>query len=89
MSLVSDTHGERFLSGLVQQLVLAVLTATFAACGTALVLSDMGPLLAPRLQLVTYAGLVLLLFAFTLGSRLIALAFRGRYETAEALIHDR
>lgn len=85
LDLVSDTHGERFLSGLVQQIVLAILTATFAACGTALVLSDMGPMLAPRLQLVTYAGLVLLLFAFTLGSRLIALAFRGRYETVEAV----
>lgn len=89
LNLVADTHGERFLSGLVQQVVLAILTATFAACGTALVLSDYGPMLAPRLQLVTYAGLVLLLFAFTLGSRLIALACRGRYETAEALMTGR
>lgn len=89
LNLVADANSERFLSGLVQQVVLAILTATFAACGTALVLSDMGPLLAPRLQLVTYTGLVLLLVAFTLGSRLIALAFRGRYETAEALIEVR
>lgn len=83
-TLVADAPTRRFLSGLVQQVVLAVLAATSAACGTALVLSDVGPLLAPRLPLATYFGLVLLLFAYVLGSRLVATAFRGRHEDSLA-----
>ena len=83
-AMVPDARSRRFLSGLVQQVVLAVLAATSAACGTALVLSDVGPLLAPRLRLATYLGLVLLLFAYVLGSRLVATAFRGRHEDSLA-----
>lgn len=82
MTLAPDARSERFLSGLVQQVVLAVLAATSAACGTALALSDIGPMLAPRLRLTVYLGLVLLLFAYVLGSRLVVSAFRGRHEMA-------
>lgn len=84
LALVPDVEGERFLAGLVQQIVQAILAAICAASGTALVLSEIGPLLAPQLRLVTYAGLVVLLFAYVLGSRLVVTAFRGRYETATA-----
>lgn len=84
LTVAPDTRSERFLSGLVQQVVLAVLAATCAASGTALVLSDIGPFLAPQLRVATYAGLVVLLFAYVLGSRLVVLAFRGRYETVTA-----
>lgn len=85
LPFATDTGSERFLNGLVQQVVLAVLAATSAACGTAMALNGGGPLLAPRLPVSTYAGLVLLLFAYVLGSRLVVLAFRGR---ADALASD-
>lgn len=84
LALGPDVRGERFLAGLVQQLVQAILAAICAVSGTALVLSDIGPLLAPHLPVVTYAGLVVLLFAYVLGSRLVVTAFRGRYETVTA-----
>ena len=70
-------HGERrFLTDLVQQVVLALLAATTAISGVLLVLADQGPRLAGDLDLTTYFGLVVLLFAFILGSRVLVLVFR-------------
>ncbi len=88
-ALAVDAPTERFLSGLVQQVVIAVLAATSAACGTALTLSSRGPMVAPRLALSTYVGLVLLLFAYVLGSRLVGLAFRVRHETQTEQLRSR
>lgn len=54
-----------------QLLSLSVLTVVAAFSGIALVLSDQGPRWADGLNMTTYLGLVLLLVAYVLGSRLV------------------
>ncbi|MGN0101931.1 MAG: hypothetical protein ACI39C_13420 [Dietzia sp.] len=54
-----------------QLLSLSVLTVVAAFSGIALVLSDQGPQWADGLNMTTYLGLVLLLVAYVLGSRLV------------------
>lgn len=75
---LGEREERRFITGLAHQVVLVALTATAAACGVALSLSDIGPLLTPVLKVSTFAGLTLLLFAFVLGCRALVLVFRGR-----------
>lgn len=77
LALVPDPAGRRFIGGLVQQVVIAVLAATSAACGVAMLLSGKGPFMSEQLRLSAYVGLVILLFAYVLASRLVAAAFRG------------
>ena len=77
---LQDPYERRFLTGLVQQLVLAILAATAAICGIVLTLSERGPALAGDLRLTVYLGLVLVLFAFVLGSRVVVLVFRSSWE---------
>lgn len=77
-----QSPGERrFLTGLVQQLVVTMLAATTAICGILLALAQQGPMMAADLRLTTFLGLVLLLFAFVLGCRAVVLVFRSNYET--------
>lgn len=83
--LFQDEHERGFLRGLVQQLVLAILAATTALSGVALVVSDRGPQLTSEVPLVTFCGLVLLLFAFVLGSRVVVVAFRSTWHDARPL----
>lgn len=59
-----------------QLLSLSVLTMVAAFSGIALVLSDQGPRWADGLYLTTYLGLVLLLVAYVLGSRLVIMTLR-------------
>ncbi len=69
--------GERkFLTGLVQQLVLSVLAATTALAGTALALAGRGPMMTDVVPLSTFCGMLLLLFAVVLGCRVAVLVFR-------------
>lgn len=65
-----------------QLLSLSVLTTISALCGIAMVLSDRGPQWSDTLQMTTYIGMLLLLIAYTLGSRLAVMALRNglRYE---------
>lgn len=72
-----DAAARRIVGGLVQQVVIAVLAATSAACGVVLLLSGKGPFMSEQLRLSAYVGLVMLLFAYVLGSRLVAAAFRA------------
>lgn len=81
---LQDPGERRFLTGLVQQVVLAILAATTAICGIVLTISDRGPSLAGELSLTVYLGLVLVLFAFVLGSRVLVLVFRSTWETSSA-----
>ncbi len=81
---LQDPGERRFLTGLVQQVVLAILAATTAICGIVLTISDRGPSLAGDLSLTVYLGLVLVLFAFVLGSRVLVLVFRSTWETSSA-----
>lgn len=75
-SPLRDADSRAVLDHFGQLLSLAVLTAVAAFCGVALVLSEQGPHWADSLQLTTYIGLVLLLIAYVLGSRLAVMALR-------------
>ncbi|WP_375003599.1 ABC1 kinase family protein [Aeromicrobium sp. CTD01-1L150] len=72
-----DPAERRFLSGLVQQVVTAILAATAALSGILLLMVDRGPELTDQLTLGAYLGGVLVLFAFVLGARLLVLVFRS------------
>ncbi|KAB7740637.1 AarF/ABC1/UbiB kinase family protein [Nostocoides sp. F2B08] len=64
-----------FLTRMTQQIVVALLAGALAIAGTVLVISDTGLSITDQLSLNTFLGFVLLLFAFVLGSRLLALVF--------------
>lgn len=81
---LAERQERSFLSGLVQQVVTTVLAATTAVCGIVLALSGHGPMMTADLRLTTYLGLVLLLFAFVLGCRVVVLVFRGSFEDRRA-----
>lgn len=73
--------GDRaFLTRMTQQIVVALLAGALAIAGTVLVISDTGLRITAELSLNTFLGFVLLLFAFVLGARLLALVFH-REET--------
>lgn len=65
-----------FVTGIVQQVVVALLAAALAIGGVILVVADTGPIMTDGLRLYTFCGLVLLLFAFVLGFRALVLVFR-------------
>jgi ubiquinone biosynthesis protein len=69
-----------FLTGLAQQLVVAVLAAACALGGVLMVTSEAGPMMTTTLPLYTFLGFVLLLFAFVLGARAVVLVFRHATE---------
>lgn len=69
-----------FLTRMTQQIVVALLAGALAIAGTVLVISDTGLRITEELSLNTFLGFVLLLFAFVLGARLLALVFH-REET--------
>lgn len=78
---LQDPGERRFVTNLVQQLVITLLAATTAICGVLLALAQQGPVIGGTLRLTTYLGLVVLLFAFVLGCRAVVLVFRSSYET--------
>lgn len=69
-----------FLTSVVQQLVVSVLAAALGLAGVLLLTVTDGPTVDPRSQigLLPLLGAVLLLFAFTLGARVLVLVFRHR-----------
>jgi ubiquinone biosynthesis protein len=67
-----------FLTGLAQQVVVAVLASGTALGGVLMVTSEAGPMMTDKLPLYTFLGFVLLLFGFVLGSRAVVLVFRHR-----------
>lgn len=69
-----------FITGVVQQLVVSVLAASLGLAGVVLLVSTGGPVVGPdaRIGLLPLLGAVLLLFAFTLGARVLVLVFRQR-----------
>lgn len=76
---LASTGERRFVTGLVQQVVMTLLAATSAICGVMLALYAGGPTMAGDLRLTTFLGLVALLFAFVLGCRAAVLIFRSDY----------
>jgi ubiquinone biosynthesis protein len=67
-----------FLTGLAQQVIVAVLASATALGGILMVTSEAGPMMTSTLSLYTFLGFVLLLFGFVLGSRAVVLVFRHR-----------
>lgn len=74
--LLADARDRSFLTGLVQQLTMTLLAATFAIAGIMLVTSGAGPELSPGLFLYPLLGATLFLFAFVLAARALVLVFR-------------
>lgn len=68
---LQDERERHFLTGLVHQLVLTALAPTSAISGILLVLNTSGLMMTPVLPLTTFSGVVLLLFACVLGSRVL------------------
>ncbi len=79
LSLFSDHSEQSFVTGLIQQLVVAGLAAAVALCGVILIVADVGPPMAPGLRAYTFVGFTLLLFGFVLGARALALTFRDQH----------
>ena len=81
---LQDPAERHFLTSLVQQLVVTVLSATAAVCGVILALAGRGPVLAGDLRLTTYLGLVWVLYGFVLGCRVVVLVFRSAWNQRAA-----
>ena len=82
LSLFGDRGEQSFITGLVQQLVVAGLAAAVALCGVILIVADVGPQMTPGLRAYTFVGFTLLLFGFVLGARALALTFREQHLSA-------
>lgn len=71
-----------FVSRIVQQFTVAVLAASLGLAGTILVAAPGGPDLAEGIRVLPVVGAALLLFAFTLGARVLVQVFLGDQDTA-------
>lgn len=67
---------QRWLTGLVQQIILAVLAASAGLGGVYLLASGGGPDFLPKLTLWEFLGLTILLVSFVLGTRILVNIFR-------------
>ena len=74
--LFAEEDDRRLISGLVQQLVLAVLAATSGVMATRLLGIAGGPMLTRSMSLYQFIGYCLLVIAGVLGLRLLAPVFR-------------
>lgn len=70
-----------FITGVIQQVVVAMLAAALALGGILLMVADAGPTMTEGLPLYTFLGMILMLFAFVLGSRALVLVFRQAART--------
>ncbi|MGO1560759.1 Ubiquinone biosynthesis monooxygenase UbiB [Actinomycetales bacterium JB111] len=71
-----------FVSGIVQQVITAVLAASLGLAGTILIASTGGPSIADGIEILPLVGAALLLFAFTLGARILVRVFLGEQDQA-------
>ncbi len=79
LSLFGTHREEAFVTGLVQQLVVAGLASAVALCGVIMIIADTGPWMTSVLRVYTFVGSCLLLFGFVLGARALALTFREQH----------
>lgn len=78
-SPLADPESRKVAGHFGQLFALSVLTVVAAAAGIALVLSDEGPSWADGLLMTTYIGMMFLLIAYVIGSRLVIMTLpRGR-----------
>ncbi|MGC5614618.1 ABC1 kinase family protein [Georgenia sp. Z1491] len=71
-----------FVTGIVQQLIVAVLAASLGLAGALLISTPGGPDLAEGIRILPVVGAALLLFAFTLGARVLVQVFLGDQDQA-------
>ncbi|MDN5726003.1 MAG: AarF/UbiB family protein [Propionibacteriales bacterium] len=76
VSLFGRPAERAFITSVAHQLVLTALSAALAICGVLFVVAPGGPMLLTPLSLHQVLGAPLLLFAFTLGARVLVLVFR-------------
>lgn len=82
-SPMSDPVTRVMANHFAQLMSLSVLTVVAAFSGIALVLSDGGPRWADELYMTTYLGLLLLLVAYVLGSRLVIMTLRHGFRHSD------
>ncbi|MBB5078448.1 ABC1 kinase family protein [Nonomuraea endophytica] len=75
---LADDGDRRFLTGLVQQIVIAVLAGSATLGAIMLITADIGPMITPNIRLLAVAGGALLLIGFILALRSLALIFNPR-----------
>ncbi|WP_214105662.1 AarF/UbiB family protein [Acrocarpospora catenulata] len=75
---LSDERDRGFLTGLVHQVVIAILAATATLGAIVLMVTDAGPTVAPGVRLFVLIGSTLLLVGFVLALRSLALVFHRR-----------
>ncbi|GAA3474486.1 ABC1 kinase family protein [Nonomuraea roseola] len=73
---LSDQRDRSYLTGLVQQVVVAILAAAATLGAIVLMAADTGPMITPSLRLFALVGCALLLVGFVLALRSLALVFR-------------
>ncbi|MFI6290746.1 hypothetical protein ACIBEJ_04135 [Nonomuraea sp. NPDC050790] len=75
---LADDGDRRFLTGLVRQVVIAVLAGSATLGASMLITADAGPMITPNVRLLAVAGGGLLLIGFILALRSLALVFNPR-----------
>ncbi|MFI6538164.1 ABC1 kinase family protein [Nonomuraea sp. NPDC050547] len=75
---LADDGDRRFLTGLVQQIVIAVLAGSATLGAIMLITADIGPMITPNIRLLTVVGGAFLLIGFILALRSLALVFNPR-----------
>ncbi len=74
----ADQEDRRFLTGLIQQVIVAILAGAAMLGAIILMTSDTGPMITPTFRLFTFLGCVLLLVGFVLALRSLVLVFTRR-----------
>ncbi|UVI35480.1 ABC1 kinase family protein [Brevibacterium spongiae] len=76
MRVLENSSDRRFLTGLFQQLIVAVLAGAAVVGAIMLITSDEGPLLTKDIHLYSFFGFVLLFGGFVLSMRSLMLVFK-------------
>lgn len=79
-SPLSEPATRAVASQFAQVISLSVLTIVAAFSGIAMVLSDAGPHWAESMRMTAYIGMVLLLIAYVIGSRLVIMTLRSGFQ---------
>lgn len=79
-SPLSEPSTRAVASQFAQVISLSVLTIVAAFSGIAMVLSDAGPHWAESMRMTAYIGMVLLLIAYVIGSRLVIMTLRSGFQ---------
>ena len=88
-SPLADPTGRAVASQFAQVISLSVLTIVAAFSGIAMVLSDVGPHWADNMRVTAYIGMILLLIAYVIGSRLVITTLQRGFQDPRRSVVDR